>query len=144
MAKVVKIVCPKCGASNRVESSRLGDRPKCGKCRQELFSSSPVQLGVGNFDKAITLNEIPVVVEFWAPWCGYCRAMAPVFQQAVAQLEPHFRLAQVNTEAEPVISGRIGVQGVPTFVIFKNGKEVDRRSGSMDLGTLVGWVRYHG
>ena len=143
MANVLKIVCPNCGASNRVESSRLGDQPKCGKCSRKLFTSSPVQLGPDNFDKVITLNEIPVVVEFWAPWCGYCRAMAPIFQQAAAQLEPRFRLAQVNTQAEPTISGRFGVQGVPTFVIFKNGIEVDRRSGSMDLGTLVGWIRYH-
>jgi thioredoxin 2 len=100
-----------------------------------------VELTVSNFEKNIASNEIPVVVEFWAPWCGVCQKMAPAFQQATAQLEPRFRLGKVNTEAEPILAGRFGIRGVPTTIIFKNGVEIARQSGGMDLGTLVRWVQ---
>jgi len=141
MKEVLKIVCPSCSAANRVEKARLADRPRCGRCKQELFLSHPVDLNSANFERTLTQNEIPVVIEFWAPWCGYCKQMSPVFQQAAAELEPHFRLGKVNTEAEPAISGRLGVQGIPTTIIFKNGQEVARQSGAMNLGNLLRWVR---
>ncbi|HSR10822.1 MAG TPA: thioredoxin TrxC [Thermodesulfobacteriota bacterium] len=140
MAGDLKVVCPQCGAANRIDSARLGDRPKCGRCKQLLFNSYPLELSNENFDRNISANEIPVVVEFWAPWCGYCKRMAPIFDQAAAQLEPRVRFAKVNTEAEPSISGRFGVQGVPTTIIFKNGREIARQSGAMDLPTLLRWI----
>jgi thioredoxin 2 len=143
MDEKIEIVCPHCGGVNRVERTRLSDRPRCGRCKQELFSLTPTQLTADNFDTALFRNEIPVVVEFWSPSCGYCKMMAPIYQQAAAQLEPLFRLAQVNTQTDPMIAGRFGVQGVPTTIIFKNGKEVARRTGAMDLATLTGWVRYY-
>jgi len=143
MEEFLKIVCPHCNTANRVRSARLGERPKCGRCKQELFIAGPVDLNTANFERTITLNEIPVVVEFWSPSCGYCQMMAPAYQQAAAQLEPRIRLGRVNTQAEPMIAGRFGVQGTPTTIIFKNGGEVARRAGVMDLGTLVGWVRYY-
>ncbi len=141
MAGVLKIVCPHCSAANRVDAARLGDRPKCGKCKEELFTSRPIDLDPSNFDRIISLNESPVVVEFWAPWCGYCKRMAPIFDEAAAQLEPRIRLAKVNTESQPVISGRFGVQGVPTLIIFKNGQEIARQSGAMDLPNLLRWIQ---
>lgn len=143
MEESLKIVCPHCNTANRVKSARLADRPKCGRCKRELFFSTPVDLNTANFESTITLNDIPVVVEFWSPSCGYCQRMAPTYEQAAAQLEPRVRLARVNTQTEPVIASRFGVQGTPTTIIFKNGREVARRAGVMDLGTLVGWVRYY-
>jgi thioredoxin 2 len=143
MNEKTEIVCPHCGGVNRVERARLTDGPRCGRCKQELFGFTPIQLTADNFDKTLSRNGIPVVVEFWSPSCGYCKMMAPTYQQAAAQLEPLFRLAQVNIQTDPMIASRFGVQGVPTTIIFKNGKEVARQAGAMDLGTLVGWVRYY-
>ena len=143
MEEFLKIVCPHCSTVNRVRSARLGDRPKCGRCKKELFLASPVDLNAVNFESTISFNEIPVVVEFWSPSCGYCQMMAPAYQEAAAQLEPRIRLARVNTQAEPMIANRFGVQGTPTTIIFKGGREVVRRAGVMDLNTLVGWVRYY-
>lgn len=140
MQESAEIVCPHCGAVNRVQGAKLGDRPKCGRCKQDLFISQPSDFTSANFDKIISRNQIPVVVFFWAPWCGYCRMMNPVFQQAAAQLEPRFRLGKVNTEAEPILSNRFGVKGVPTTIIFKNGREVARQSGAMDRMNLLRWV----
>ena len=141
MITQVQIVCPHCNTVNRVENARLADRPKCGRCKQELFTLAPVELTVANFEKNIASNEIPVVVEFWAPWCGVCQKMAPAYQQAASQLEPRVRLAKVNTEKEPILAGRFGIRGVPTTIIFKNGMEIARQSGGIDLGTLVRWVQ---
>jgi thioredoxin 2 len=143
MEEFLKIVCPHCDTVNRVRSARLDERPKCGRCKQELFFTGSVDLHLANFERTIALNEIPVVVEFWSPSCGYCQMMEPIYRQAAAQLEPRIRMGRVNTQAEPIIAGRFGVQGTPTTVIFKNGREVSRREGVMDLSTLVGWVRYY-
>jgi len=143
MEEFLKIVCPHCNTANRVKGARLNERPKCGRCKQELFIASPVDLHAANFESTIALNEIPVVIEFWSPSCGYCQMMAPAYQQAAVQLEPRIRLGRVNTQAEPMIASRFAVQGTPTTIIFKHGREVARRAGVMDLGTLVGWVRYY-
>jgi len=141
MVEKMQIVCPHCTVTNRIESPRLGDRPKCGKCKKELFTSTPVELSGNDFQKNISSNGIPVVVDFWASWCGPCKMMAPIFQQAAAQLEPRFRLAKVNTETEPGIAQQLGIQSIPTTIIFKNGKEIVRKVGAMDLGTLLQWVQ---
>jgi thioredoxin 2 len=141
MPEALEVTCPNCSAVNRVQSDRLNDRPKCGKCREDLFAGRPVELSEETFEKTITRTGIPVVVDFWAAWCGPCKMMAPVFQQAAARLEPRARLAKVNTETEPTLASRFRIQSIPTLVIFKDGQEVARQPGAMDLNNLLRWIQ---
>ncbi|MCL6583098.1 MAG: thioredoxin TrxC [bacterium] len=137
----LRIVCPHCDTTNRVPAARLNDGPRCGHCKQSLFDAHPMVLTSANFAHHIDHSDIPVVVDFWAPWCGPCRMMAPVFEQAAAQLEPQVRLAKLNTEEERSMAIQYGIQGIPTLVIFKGGQEIARRAGATDLNSLIGWVR---
>ena len=135
------IVCPHCNAVNRVASDRLGEAPKCGKCHQPLFSAHPVELTSRNFRQQITRNDIPVLVDFWAPWCGPCKMMAPAFHEAARALEPRVRLAKLNTEDEQGIAGQFGIRSIPTLALFQNGREVARQAGAMGAADIVRWVR---
>ena len=135
------IVCPHCEAINRVPSERLGEAPDCGKCHRPLFTGKPVALGAASFDRHASRNDIPLLVDFWAPWCGPCRMMAPAFEAAAAQLEPHFRLAKVNTEEEQVLGARYGIRSIPTLALFLNGREVARQAGAMGTSDIVRWTR---
>jgi thioredoxin 2 len=141
MPNSVEIVCPHCSAVNRVQADRLNERPKCGKCKEDLFAAQPVELTAETFEKTISRTGIPVVVDFWAAWCGPCKMMAPIFQQAAARLEPRVRLAKVNTETEQMLAGQFRIQSIPTLVIFKNGQEVARQPGAMDLNSLLRWIQ---
>ncbi|MCP4009962.1 MAG: thioredoxin TrxC [Proteobacteria bacterium] len=137
------IVCPACNAINRITTVRLSEHPKCGKCYQQLFSATPIELTSANFQKHISRNDIPVVVDFWAPWCGPCKMMGPAFEQAANQLEPDVRLAKLNTEAEQPVGAQYGIRSIPTLAMFKNGHEIARQPGAMGTADIVRWVKGH-
>jgi thioredoxin 2 len=140
MTATTNIVCPHCNTVNRIPAARLGDRPVCGKCKQKLFTGHPLVLNDGNFNQQLSRSDIPVVVDFWAPWCGPCKMMAPAYEQAAGQLEPRVRLAKLNTEEAQQTAGKFAIRSIPTIVLFDHGREVARQSGAMSLPQLVQWV----
>jgi len=143
MSETLIVICPHCHAANRLPAGRLADGGTCGKCKAALFTGEPVELGAANFDAHAGRSDIPLLVDFWAPWCGPCRAMAPAFAQAAKQLEPEFRLAKVDTEEEQQLAARFGIRSIPTLALFRNGQEVARQAGAMDAASLMRWVRSH-
>lgn len=134
------VVCPNCAGTIRVPSDRLSDDPKCPSCRTPLFNGRPVELTDQNFDRHLLKNDVPIVVDFWAPWCAPCRAMAPAFEQTAAQFEPSARFAKVNTDEAQGIAARYAIRSIPTMIVFKGGQEVARQAGAMDPRSLGAWV----
>jgi thioredoxin 2 len=141
MDRSLHIPCPACNSVNRVPESRIGDGPVCGNCKQRLFNGQPIALTPASFDIQLKRSEIPVVVDFWADWCGPCRTMAPHFSRAAAELEPRMRFAKLDTESAQEIAGRYGIRSIPTMIVFQAGREIARQSGAMDARTLVEWLR---
>ncbi len=143
MPETLKIACPACGTGNRLPAEKLGDRPHCGKCAAPLFDGHPMQLTDANFDAVAGGTDLPVVVDCWAEWCGPCKRFAPVFEEAAKALEPKFRLAKLDVDANPAVSARLGIRSIPTLLMFKGGQEVARISGAMPLGNFLEWVKQH-
>ena len=137
------IVCPRCLAVNRIPGNRRADHPRCGKCKAPLFMGRSVKLDESSFERHLRRNDVPVAVDFWAPWCGPCQLMAPAYEEAAAQLEPDVRLAKVNTEEMPQLAAQYEIRGIPTIILFKKGQEIDRRIGAVNLQQLVQWIRPH-
>ena len=137
------IVCPHCHTTNRLGAQQLASQPGCGQCHQPLFTGAPLALDDHSFVKHITRNQIPVVVDFWAPWCGPCLSMAPAFAQAAQQLEPQVRLAKLDTQAFPHASAPYGIRSIPTLVLFKGGRELARQPGAMGQADIVRWAQAH-
>jgi len=137
------VLCANCSTANRVPAERLGDDPKCGRCGAPLLDGKPVALDEASFDSFIGRNELPVLVDFWADWCGPCHAMAPAFERAAGELKTRVRFAKVNTDGAQRVAARFGIRSIPTLILFSGGREVARVSGAMDARSIASWVVRH-
>jgi len=139
----INVSCPACNVTNKLPKERLADQPKCGKCKEAIFNGKPLALSSANFNKQVTANGLPVLVDCWASWCGPCVQFAPIFDAAATAFEPHVRLLKLDTEAQQSIAANWGIRSIPTLILFQGGKEIARSSGVMPLGQLKQWLAQH-
>lgn len=139
----MQLVCPHCFALNRVPDNKSPVEASCGKCHQSLFTGHALPVTQTSFDRLLSKDDTPLVVDFWAAWCGPCKMMAPVFEQTASQIEPRARLLKVDTEAEQGLAARYQIRSIPTLMVFSSGKEKARLSGALDQGSLLSWINQH-
>ncbi|HJU40401.1 MAG TPA: thioredoxin TrxC [Tahibacter sp.] len=140
MSTTIDLPCPHCTTLNRLPRERLDDRPACGRCHKALFGAHPVELTDATFAAVALRGDVPVLVDFWAPWCGPCLAFAPVYADAARRHEPRLRLAKVDTDANPHVARQFDIRSIPTLALLHRGREVARQSGAMDAGSLARWI----
>ncbi len=141
MSDFIHIVCPYCKGTNRLPEDKLSNTAKCGRCKEQLFDTKPISLTTDNISQHLEKNDIPVLIDFWAPWCGPCKMMAPNFEEAAKNFQTKVRFAKVNTEDQQSLGAHFNIRSIPTLILFKQGREIDRISGALDASALTDWLK---